>query len=133
VRNDFTADVLARTPVLISYGSTTRGSQDDAHPPGQDSPVGRSAMRACASCCREFTGRSPDCPFCGYNNGPQNAPRSARSLAQMREQRTANEEFEQELAELIADMAVCLGWNETLERDAADSHRADGLARDRRG
>ena len=71
-------------------------------------------MRRCDSCCREFTGRSRDCPWCGYCNAPGGSPRSARSLAEL--DRRQQEALEEELAELAEDMAICLGWEETAER-----------------
>lgn len=67
-------------------------------------------MRHCEACCREFTGRSADCPFCGFNNAPKGGPRSARSLAVMEQERVERGEFERELTELAEEMALCLGW-----------------------
>jgi hypothetical protein len=34
----------------------------------------------------------------------------------MQRERSAHEEFEEELSELTEDMAVCLGWDEVIEQ-----------------
>ena len=70
----------------------------------------------CDACCREFTGRSADCPHCGYNNGRRGGPRSARSLAETDRRRREREEFEQELAELTEEFGTWLRWNEAAEK-----------------
>lgn len=70
-------------------------------------------VRRCEACCREFTGRSPDCPWCGYCNAPGGNPRSARSLAEM--DRRRQEAFEREFTELAEEMGLYLGWQETTE------------------
>ena len=72
-------------------------------------------VRRCEACCREFTGRSPDCPWCGFNNAPRGGPRSARSLALIEQDGPEHDEFERELVELTDDMALCLGRNQTVE------------------
>ena len=69
-------------------------------------------MRSCQSCQREFSGRSPVCPHCHYNNSAKGGPRSARSLAEMERDRLEEEQFEQELAELGDEFAAWLGWPE---------------------
>lgn len=64
-------------------------------------------MRPCDACCREFTGRNADCPWCGFNNSPRGAPRSAKSLAAKE-----REKFERELSQLSDEFATWLGWVE---------------------
>ena len=73
-------------------------------------------MRSCQACGRDFTGRSADCPFCGFNTAPKGGPRSKRSLADMDRDRQEQAEFEQELEELGNDFAVLLCWVEAVEQ-----------------
>ena len=73
-------------------------------------------MRRCDACCREFAGRSPDCPFCGFNNASRGGPRSLRSLAEMDRRRQEQEEFEWELAELTEEFATWLRWSHAARR-----------------
>lgn len=72
-------------------------------------------MRRCEACCREFAGRSSDCPWCGFNNAPKGGPRSARSLAKMEHLRQDQQQFAQELSELSNEFAALLGWTEAAE------------------
>ena len=65
-------------------------------------------MRSCLACCREFTGRRADCPFCGFNNAPKGGPRSARSLAEAERRRQEQETFEQDLSDLTEEFAGLL-------------------------
>ena len=74
-------------------------------------------MRSCQACCRDFTGRYADCPFCGFNNATKGGPRSRRSLAEMERRRQEREEFERELAELNDEFAVLLRWHESAAQD----------------
>ena len=69
-------------------------------------------MRVCQACFREFAGRHPDCPYCGFNNAPKGGPRSVRSLAEMERNRLERQEFEEELAELTEEFALYLRWME---------------------
>ena len=74
-------------------------------------------MRSCRACCREFSGRSATCPWCGFNNASRGGPRSARSLAELERRRREQEEFERELEELSNEFAILLWWNEAAEQD----------------
>lgn len=59
-------------------------------------------MRLCEACQREFhmLGRSPTCPYCGFNTDPRGQmPRSKASLALLEQRRRREEEEEQELRE----------------------------------
>lgn len=67
-------------------------------------------MRRCEACCREFTSRSADCPYCGFNNASGGGPRSKRVLAEMERRRQEQEKLERELSELTEEFAAWLGW-----------------------
>ena len=60
-------------------------------------------MRTCDACCREFSERQTDCPFCGFNNSAHGGPRSKRSLATEALRRQEEAERQRELAELSED------------------------------
>jgi hypothetical protein len=72
-------------------------------------------MRRCEACCREFAGRSADCPHCGFNNAAKGGPRSARSLAEIEHSQQEQQEFEEALSELTNEFAACLGWTEAAK------------------
>ena len=57
-------------------------------------------MRRCEACCREFTGRSADCPWCGFNNATKGGPRSRRMVDELTRQQEEREEHERELEDL---------------------------------
>ena len=74
-------------------------------------------MKLCTACLREFIGPRTDCPYCGFNNSSHGGPRSARSLAQMKQERLDREEVEWELAEMTEEFVAWLHWSEAAERE----------------
>ena len=74
-------------------------------------------MRTCEACCREFSGRQTDCPFCGFNTAGRGGPRSRRSLAAEARRRQEEAERQRELAELSEDERR---WWQNMEGLAGD-------------
>lgn len=79
-------------------------------------------MKSCQACCREFLGRSPTCPWCGFNNSSRGGPRSRRSLAEIERRRCEREEFERELDELGNRFAILPRWHEAAEQDQPEGN-----------
>ena len=74
-------------------------------------------MKSCRACCREFSGRSATCPWCGFNNSSRGGPRSARSLAKLERERQERQELEEELRDLGNEFAALLRWHEAVEQE----------------